>query len=191
CQIYADESRGFGPAIGQPYADLPNWALVVQTSAGRAGSTGAELYASSRDTVLSCPSVGAFYGRPMQRTYAMNATGHAGLTRPDGTVDASNFDSLPDSLPAGTPRAHIRFDLVDRPSDRCLFTDSRIDASQATAPGAPPSTRTASVLDFRQASHVRERLGTVHARRAFQFAAFDGSARGGREVPAWWIEPLP
>jgi len=191
CQSYADENKGFGPAIGQPYAELPNWALVVQSSAGRAGSTGAELYAAGRDTVLSCPSVGGFYGRALQRTYAMNATGHAGLARPDGATDASNFDRAVDLLPPGTPRAHVRFELVDRPSDRCLLMDSRIDASQAAAPGAPPVTRTASVLDFRQPGHVRERLGVVHARKAFQFVAFDNSARGARDVPAWWIEPLP
>jgi prepilin-type N-terminal cleavage/methylation domain-containing protein len=191
CRQYADEHRGFGPAIGQPYAAIPNWALVVQAAAGRAGSSPSDLYTTgSRVSVLVCPTAEKVNARPMQRTYAMNATGHAGLTRPDGTTDPTDFDTP--SPPASSPLAHINMDApIPRPSDTPLLIDSRIDAAQALAPGAPPPTRTASVLDFRQEPHVSNRLGDFHTQRQFQFAAFDGSAKPGTTIPDWWRDPLP
>ena len=60
CRAYADENGGTGPAIGQPYGELPNWALVVQASSGRSGTTAADLY--TRTSVLVCPSAEAAYG---------------------------------------------------------------------------------------------------------------------------------
>lgn len=184
CRAYADDNRGLGPAIGQPYAALPNWALVVQTDSGRVGTTSAELY--SRASVLVCPTAAANYAREMTRTYAMNATGHAGLARPDGSVDPDNFDTL--STPPGAAAA-INFDLIDRPGDRSLLVDSSID-TPATG-DAPPPTRTASVLDFRQDWHIANRLGRFHPKATFNFVAFDGSSRRGAAIPALWYEPLP
>src|SRR5262249_40596821 len=96
CQFYASENKGRGPAVGQPYTALPNWALVVQSYSGQAGE-GTELY--STRSVLVCPSTAAIYRQePMTRTYAMNATGHAGLPG-----DPDNYDD-----PAHA--AFIRFD---------------------------------------------------------------------------------
>ena len=181
CRSYADENRGLGPAIGQPYAALPNWALVVQQNAGRQGTTGNDLYVAN--AIVVCPSSRAFYGLEMTRTYAMNATGHAG--RPG---DIGNYDD-----PA--QQAHIRFDRVQDTSAAVLLLDS---AAPAPGPGQPPATRTSSVIDFRDDDHVRLRVGRVHgASRAgvldggFNAARFDGSAGSYREIPTTWVKPLP
>ncbi len=195
CRLYADENKGFGPAIGQPYTTLPNWALVVQTYSGRDGSTPAELYAAS--SVLVCPTIESHYRRAMTRTYAMNGTGHAGLTSTNGRVDPDNYDSPlpapPNDLRA--PIARLNFDAVARPGESPAIIDSA-DAGSTTS-GAPPATRTASVIDFRLPQHVANRLGRFHggpplaAQTRFQWAAFDGSAKAAREVPAHWQDPQP
>lgn len=186
CRQYADDHKGRGPAIGQPYGSLPNWAFVVQAAAGRAGSTSAEVYAHA--SVLVCPEASAFHGMPMQRTYAMNATGHAGATRPDGQVDPDNYDT---ALGPDSPAPAIRFDSVIRPTDALQLVDSSIDQSQALTPGAPPSTRTASVLDFRNSAHIQNRLGRFHPRQAFQWVNFEGAARRATKIDPFWLEPLP
>lgn len=172
CRVYADEHRGVGPAIGVPYGAIPNWALVVQAYGGREGATGQELYSTS--SVLVCPTVRAVYARDMLLTYAMNATGHGDFP------GETNCDAAP---------AHIRFDLVQAPSDQPLL----MDAAWTPVNGiAPPLERTLRILDFRQPVHVRDRLGRFHARdERFNTAAFDGSARGHREVADGWARPLP
>ena len=176
CRQYADANKGFGPAIGQPYTALPNWALVIQTDSGQAG-TGAEVY--STRSVLVCPSIAARYrAEPMTRTYAMNATGHAGLPGdPDNYDDAARVSS-------------IRFDSVPFPATTPLLMDSAVPPPTTSNP--PPPTRTASMLDFRQAEHVSQRLGRFHGRLGmFDIVAFDGSARACRDVAAGWTRPLP
>lgn len=182
CNQYADDNAGVGPAIGQPYAALPNWALVIQAQSGLEGSTPGELY--STRSVLVCPTTNAVSPVPMTRTYAMNATGHAGLSEPGQRPDPDNFDD-----PARP--AFIRFALVQRPSESALLFDS---AAGVIIGDAPPPTRTASVLDFRQAAHVAERLGRVHpprGQKGFNAGVFDGSARGFMDVPPAWTDPLP
>lgn len=204
CRSYADEHKGFGPAIGQPYGSLPNWALVVQTVAGRDGATPGELYSTT--SVLVCPSNEAFYRRGMTRTYAMNGTGHAGYVPTSGggpsrpfsptTPDPDNYDAVlgPTDVPV-----RINFDAVARPSEALVLVDSA-DAA-ATTSGAPPATRTASVIDFRDPTHVEHRLGRVHGTarprtatdpaNRFNWAAFDGSARAAKQLSPLWAEPLP
>jgi len=173
CRQYADESKGRGPAVGQPYTTLPNWALVVQSYAGHAGE-GAESY--STRSVLVCPSIAAFYrAEPMTRTYAMNATGHAGLAG-----DPDNYDVSP---------VHLRMDAIPFPSTTALLTDSAVPPPTTSNP--PPPTRTASVLDFRQGDHIAHRLGRFHARGLFDAAMFDGSAHGHSSVPDSWCQRLP
>lgn len=186
CRQYADDHKGRGPAIGQPYGALPNWALLVQSASGRAGTSSGELYAPA--SVLACPEASAHYGMPMQRTYAMNATGHAGVIGPGTRSDPDNYDTLPG---ADTPAPAIRFDSITRPSDALLLADSAVDQSQALAPGSPPPTRTASVIDFRDPSHVQNRLGRFHPRQSFQWVNFDGSARRATKIDDLWLEPLP
>lgn len=174
CRVYADENKARGPAIGQPYAQLPNWALVVQSYAAKDGDTANELY--STRSVLVCPTIASHYrDLPMTRTYAMNATGHAGLPG-----DPDNFDDT------GRP-AFLRFDNVPYPATTPLLMDSAVPPPTTTNP--PPPTRTASVLDFRQPDHVEQRLGRFHSRqRLFDAAAFDGSAKSHIDVqPAWRI----
>ncbi|MFM9957104.1 MAG: prepilin-type N-terminal cleavage/methylation domain-containing protein [Phycisphaerales bacterium] len=182
CRVYANDHAGVGPAIGQPYAALPNWALVVQESSGRVG-TGAELYAEA--SALVCPEARRFYGRAggtgMTRTYAMNATGHAGAPG-----DPDNYDLAP--APGQFPAA-IRFDRVKRTDVAVLLVDS-----SAPTPGAgqPPPTRTSSVIDFRNSGHVPSRLGFVHGNGGvFNGGRFDGSASGFGSIDPQWSEPLP
>lgn len=169
--MYADQSSGLGPALGVPYAELPNWALVVQNYAGAAGE-GAQTY--STRSVLVCPSARAAFGTDMTRTYAANATGHSGLP---GDVD--NFD---------IEQVHLRFASIDRPSERVMAMDSLPAASTSGA----PVTRTWSVLDLRREDHVEGRVSTIHAGgRVCNTARFDGSARAAVEVRDVDLEPLP
>lgn len=178
CRIYADDNAGVAPAIGQPYTELPNWALVVQAASGRDGA-GAALYAES--SALVCPEARFAYGRTMTRTYAMNATGHAGAPS-----DPDNYDLLPAK---GKPPPAVHLDRVRRPGVTPLLMDS---SPPAPGPGQPPPTRTSSVIDFRNPAHNPARLGVIHENaRAFNAARCDGSATPHRDVPAEWLEPLP
>jgi len=176
CRIYADEHGGYGPAIGQPWGKPPNWALVVQSYAGMAGETGAELYRAK--SVLVCPTIDRAFGVVMTRTYAMNGTGHAGADM----GDATDYDLV-------DGRAHVRFDLVAFPDRTAILLDSDLGYNITDA---PPSDRTASVIDFRQGDHVEYRIGWFHASgRIVQAARLDGSAKGYGEVPLEWEERLP
>lgn len=181
---YADQYRGLSPALGRPYDKPPNWALVVQQASGLGGSNADELYTAR--SVLVCPTARAFYGREMTRTYAINVTGHAGQPG-----DRDNFDT------EGIT-AHIRIDLVQRQSDVPLLFDGAVPN---TTTGAPP-TRTASVLDFRDQTHVDTRLGRFHGGRSDRYAPLmnasdfnavflDGHAAVQKEVQEGWKEPLP
>lgn len=183
CQAIADGNKGLGPALGQPYTNTPNWAIMVQNMSGFGGA-GAEAYTVK--SILVCPSANAFYGGGMLRTYAMNATGHAGLPG-----DPDNFDDPDWALltPDGRSRiACVRYDRVPGPSDYLALVDS---IAGAVATGAPPPTRTASVLDFRQPEHVQGRLGWFHSHH-LNGAMYDGSAHTFAEVrPRWAADLLP
>lgn len=173
CRAYADENRGYSPVLGTPYGTLPNWALVVQSSTGVGGATSSELYAAK--SVLVCPTSRGRHGEQMQRTYAINTTGHAGLPG-----DPDNYD---------TQEAAIRMDRIDPPGRAVMFVDS---APAFIPPPAPPPTRTASVLDFRDPVQVTERLGRVHSgSAAFNAAFFDGAAHITRDIDPVWSTPLP
>lgn len=172
-RAYADQHRGLSPAIGVPYASLPNWALAVQASFGAGGTAPGDLYAAG--SILVCPTSRATFGRDMQRTYAINATGHAGLAG-----DPDHYD---------TSQVHIRLDRIADPSRTPIFVDS---LPAPAAPGAPPPTRTASMIDWRQESHVVERLARLHAqRRGWNAAMADGSASIQLEIRPSWSDPLP
>jgi prepilin-type N-terminal cleavage/methylation domain-containing protein len=175
CRVYADEHKGLSPALGEPYGSFPNWGLVVQVYAGQAGETPGELYREKG--VLICPTVNAKYGGGMQRTYAINVTGHAGLP---GDPDTYDDPAAP---------AFIRMDSIALPAAMPLLMDAAVAAFPSNA---PPPTRTASVLDFRQEDHRRDRLGIFHdRRRGFNAAMCDLSARGWKQVPERWLERLP
>ncbi|MFN0133839.1 MAG: prepilin-type N-terminal cleavage/methylation domain-containing protein [Phycisphaerales bacterium] len=176
CILYSHSNKGFGPAIGQPYTALPNWALVVQSDSGMAGTTPGELY--STRSVLVCPAARAVYGSEMTRTYAMNGTGHAGPTMGD-----------PDDYDNPAKPAHIRFASIGESSHVLMLVDSALTPNIS---GAPPSTRTASVIDFRQAQHITDRLARFHpgAPKKFNYAAFDGGARSS-DKPEAFRYPLP
>jgi prepilin-type N-terminal cleavage/methylation domain-containing protein len=176
CRVYADANDGIGPAIGQPYASWPNWALVVLEASGAAGETAGDLYAEG--TALVCPTTNRAFGGGMTRNYAMNATGHADAALGDR-------DSYDDPAKPG----HIRFDLVGFPDRTAVLFDAR-PADLGT--DGPPPTRSASVLDFRNAEHVATRLAVLHGSAdRFNAAHFDGSVRSLGEVPELWRQPLP
>jgi prepilin-type N-terminal cleavage/methylation domain-containing protein len=175
CRQYADENRGLAPAIGQPYTAWPAWPLVVQTYAGQVGETPNDLYSPS--SVLVCPTIASVYRQqPMVRTYAMNATGHAGLGG-----DPDNYDD------ADRP-AYLRLDGIVLPSTTPLLLDS--DVPSATTSNPPPPTRTAAMIDFRQATQVQTRLGRFHA-HGFNVAMSDLAAGPRREVGQGWTAPVP
>jgi len=167
---YGVENRDRSPALGQPWTEWPFWAVVVQNR-DAARDTGSVYEGSS---VLRDPSCSAFYGRDMERCYAANATGHAGLPG-----DLDNFD---------VDEAVIRLDRVRNPSEGVWYVSSAV--ATATTNGPPP-TRTAGALDLRQQAHVDQRLGRFVGRGRFLSAAFDGSASASAEIPAAWLEPLP
>lgn len=180
CASYAMEHDGQGPAIGQPYAAPPNWALEVQRRAGVNGDTPGELYLN--ESILVCPVADARYPTDMVRTYAMNGTGHAGAAMGDDT----DYDSTDPAL-----RAFIRFDLVRHPGRAVLLVDAAV-ANFASNPA--PTNRCASVIDFRQPEHVEQRLGRWHVEDgadAFNGAMFDGSVQRYAAPPEAWLEPLP
>jgi prepilin-type N-terminal cleavage/methylation domain-containing protein len=178
CRAYADENKGLSPAIGQPYAALPNWALVVQSAAGVSGSVPGELYASG--STLVCPTSRATFGRDMQRTYAMNAAGHSGL----GAI--GDFPADPDNYDTGLAQIHL--DRITDPSRAMLFVDS---IAAAPAPGSPPATRTASMIDFRQEAHVAQRLGRIHTLTSWNEARADGAVQLRNIIDASLSLPLP
>lgn len=191
CRAYADDHRGVGPALGQPWGDSPNWAFVVQSAAGRQWSGTADVYSNA--SVLVCPTVDRVYPEPMTRTYAMNATGQSGWTDPQGVPDPRSFDELADAR-----RAHVDFDRVQFPTRTIALLDSAIDAPPSD-PNVPPPTRTASVVDFRQAMHVQSRIGAFHGGRSggmVNVGFYDGSARtqsrpSAEAMPAHWLWKLP
>lgn len=176
CQMYADGNGGIGPAIGEPYATWPNWALVVLEASGAAGETAGELY--TEGTALICPTTNRAFGGGMTRNYAMNATGHAD----PALGDRDSYDD------PGNP-GHIRFDLVRFP-DRM---GALVDARPASIEGdGPPPTRSSSVIDFRNPGHVAARLAVLHGSAdRFNAVHFDGSVRSLPEPPALWRTPLP
>lgn len=183
CRQHADQNNGFGPAVGQPYGSVPNWALQVQVSLGNTGAGPGEIYRER--SVLVCPASPPPTDSPMTRTYAMNGTGH---NRAAWNADPDSYDL---ALAPGARPVAIRFDRVARPSLAPLALDS---ARNAQTPPLPPD-RTASVIDFRpDAGHLPERLGLVHGKgknARLNAAAFDGSVSpAGSPAPAW-AEPLP
>lgn len=171
CELYAMDHDGFGPAIGSPWTSSPNWAIVVLDEMALSGA--ADPYVEG--STLVCPEARRWYGRPMTRTQAMNATGHAGA---EGDRDSYDDPSEP---------AHIRMSHVSRPSDTLLLMDSAV----AFIPDdAPPPTRTASVVDFRNAGHIEARLGWFHA-EMLHGGRFDGSAGAHGAIEEHWDQPLP
>ncbi|HVZ95067.1 MAG TPA: type II secretion system protein [Phycisphaerales bacterium] len=187
CAAYAADNDARTPALGQPYTALPFWALVVHVYSERSG-TGAQLYGTG--TILTCPSIAAALGPQMERTYAINATGHAGwpasvdaATGETIAADRENFDL------AGTT-AHVRTELITRPSEIALLVDSAVVPTGVSNP--PPPTRTSSVLDFRQDAHVAQRLAWPHGgTKMLNAARFDGSVESSARVQEIWKRPLP
>ncbi|MEM9165746.1 MAG: type II secretion system protein [Planctomycetota bacterium] len=159
--MYADDHDGLSPALGVPWGRSPFWALVVEES--------------YRETsVLVCPATDRIEPEAMTRTYAVNVTGLAGA---EG--DRGDFDAAP---------THIRVNSVPRPSETVWYLDS---ASAFVTGTGPPGTRTLATIDFRDPTHVPDRLGRVHRDERFQLGRFDGSAGAAADIAGSWLEPLP
>lgn len=170
-RAYANENDGLTPALGVPWGVDPYWAIVLLDLSDRVGTSADELY--HRRSFLVCPTTDALEPADLTRTYAINVTGHAGVAE-----DTGNFD---------TEVVRIRYDRVRRASQTPLYMDSAI---AFVATGAPPPTRTTSVIDFRDEDHVENRLARVHHAR-FQSVMFDGSVQPNAEPLDHWIDPLP
>jgi len=185
-RAYADDNKGRTPAVGQPYTAFPFWALVIQSTYGRQGTTGAELY--SDESSLICPSnTDTGDGRRMNRCYAMNATGHAKVS---GGFP-SDPDDYDDAAAVSDPSKMVclRMDRVQMPSQTPLFVDSLFLAGSGAA-----QPRSAGQIDFRQQAHIDQRLGRVHggkSSRSFNAALFDGSARAMTDKPLPDVFALP
>lgn len=178
-QTYADTYKGLSPGLGKPYTTMPNWAIAVQTAFGAAGDTSTEQYATR--LVLVCPSASAWYGTPLTRTYAANATGHSGMPG-----DPDDYDNPP----AGRS-VHARIDLIPFPGR----SPAAIDSAIVQQSEGPPPTQTSGVLDFRRSEHDA-RIGRVHATKGgkpgkFDAVFYDGSARMVADVSAEFQERLP
>ena len=171
-RAYATSNDGLTPALGVPWGRDPYWAIVLLQDSERVGDGPADLY--HEDSFLVCPTTDALEPADLTRTYAINVTGYAGQPG-----DEANFDS---------EIAQIRFDRVRAASRTPLFMDSAI---APVADGAPPPTRTTSVIDFRDPDHVVSRLGRVHANESFHAVMFDNSVRGHDDIPPNWTDPLP
>lgn len=171
-QAYAASNDNLTPALGVPWGSDPYWAIVLLRDSERQGDGPADLY--HENSFLVCPTTDANEPADLTRTYAINVTGLAGQPG-----DRANFDSQ---------IVQIRIDRVRRSGVTPLYLDSAI---APVATGAPPPTRTTSVIDFRDADHVANRIGRVHAGGAFNTAMFDGSVSSQREVPEHWADPLP
>lgn len=178
-RTYADAFKGFSPGLGRPYTTMPNWAIVVQTSFGAAGDSSTDLYISK--SVLVCPSAVAWYGLPLTRTYAVNATGHSGQPG-----DPDDYDNPPKGR-----SVHAKLDLIQFP-DRAPAV---IDSALSQQSDGPPPTQCSGVLDFRQQAHDM-RIGRFHATTRskpgrFDACMYDGSAHAFAERPASFLAPLP
>jgi type II secretory pathway pseudopilin PulG len=181
---YANDFKGRSPALGQPYASLPNWAFVLQQQSGRQGTSAAELLDGKSTLVCGTAARRAAVGANLvQRTYGVNVTGHA----------RSLFPGDPDDFDNPQQTVHIRLDLVADPINAPLVFDTTFPTA---APGSPPPTRSSSVVDFRHVPH-EGRLGRVHGAGGgaggglFQSAFVDGSARGVKDVTETMKAPLP
>lgn len=171
-RAYADDHRGFTPALGQPYAASPNWGVVIQNAAGQRGQTADSALTTS--SILVCPTARAVQARAITRSYAINATGRAGQPG-----DPDNFDAGP---------VHVAMDRVAAPGQTPLLLDAAFP--RVLAPGVPPPIRSSSVLDLRNEAHVQDRIARVHTTR-FNVVFYDASITAEKQPPAIWRTPLP
>jgi len=169
---YANQNDGRTPALGIPWGADPYWAIVLLRESERLGNNADELY--HEQSFLVCPTTDALEPAPLTRTYAINVTGHAGQPGDPGDFNEEVV--------------RVRYDRVRRQSETPLYMDSAI---AFVASGAPPPTRTTSVIDFRDDDHVTNRLARVHSGQRFQSVMFDGSVRAHPEPLDHWSDPLP
>lgn len=176
-RLYAADNDDLTPALGVPWSESPNWAVVVMRYTGRRTKT-AETLPTGDAAILVCPSTQQRHAEvEMTRTYAANVTGFAGAPG-----DRGDFDAEP---------TFARFSRVRSPSVTPMLLDS---AAIPPGPGLPPPTRTASVVDFRDPAHVETRLGRVHGESAgeglFHVAFYDGAASPEHAPADDWRRPI-
>lgn len=176
-RLYAADNDDRTPALGVPWSESPNWAIVVAQYSGLDVTTAAQL-PSGESSVLVCPTTQRQHADVrMTRTYGANVTGFSGA---EG--DRGDFDEQP---------TFARFERVRFPGRTPMVLDS---AAIAPGPNLPPPTRTASVIDFREPAHVEERIGRVHGGPewmvGFHVGFYDGSTNRRSEVETGWATPI-
>ena len=176
-RLYGADNDGRTPALGVPWSESPNWAMVVAEYSGLRVESASQLPAGESSVLVCAATQRAHAGVAMTRTYGANVTGFAGA---DG--DRGDFDEAP---------TFARFERVRFPGRTPMVLDS---AAIAPGPNLPPPTRTARVIDFREPSHVEERIGRVHGGSApnggFHVAFYDASASRRGEVESDWASPI-
>ncbi|MEM9082774.1 MAG: prepilin-type N-terminal cleavage/methylation domain-containing protein [Planctomycetota bacterium] len=182
CLSYADENDGQSPALGVPWGRRPFWALEAASRLGVRGETTAELYAGASN-ILVCQGARRVAGIDLERTDAINVTGHAGAS------GSGSDPADPDDFDAGL--AHIDLYRVASPSSVALLIDATwTDA----ASDGPPRTRFLSTIDYRNDEHVATRIGYWHPDDRSNWTAVDASVRAlrlGDAVDPRWSLPLP
>ncbi|MGP1308681.1 MAG: type II secretion system protein [Phycisphaerales bacterium] len=176
-RLHATDNDDQTPALGVPWAEAPNWSIIVARASGRTTSTASDLR-SDDQSVLVCPTTQRQYPTvAMTRTYAANVTGYAGAPG-----DRGDFDAEP---------TFVRFSQVASPAGTPMLLDS---APILPGPDLPPPSRTASVIDFRDEGHVDGRIGRIHGDSPngghFQVVFYDGAASRHDEVRPNWASPI-
>ncbi len=180
---FSEEHGGLGPAIGQPYGQLPHWPLVVLEGTSRglgSGESASGLY--REESVLVCASEAGKRDGGMTRTYGMNGAGH---NRAVWNEDVNSYDA---ALGAGERHVGIRFDLVKRPSDAMVLVDT---VAAPEGAGLPARTQTYGVLDLRTGAGQGGRVAWRHGGGSSNALMVDGSVASWRVAPQGASEPLP
>lgn len=184
---YASENDTMSPAIGQPYIRSPNWRYVVNLAHDGEGQTYGRIRGGSY--IQICPNSKRAMGEDTVNSYAMNATGLAGLAAgalyPGSRADRGDYNS------ALRP-AFVRMSQIRNPGALPMISEAaqRLDAPIYPGYGRLPIAY--AEVDYRQPAHRAERMGRFHRdNKEFTFVAYDGSAGSHAEIPEVWQTPLP
>lgn len=184
---YANENDATSPAIGQPYIYAPNWRYIVSLSHDGEGQTRGRIRPGKY--ILICPNSKRAMGEGTVNSYAMNATGLAGLAAgalyPGSRADRGDYNS------ALRP-AFVRMSQIRNPNALPMVSEAaqRLDAPIYDDVGRLPIAY--AEVDYRQPAHRAERMGRFHRdNKEFTFVAYDGSAGSHADIPDVWQTPLP
>ncbi len=184
---YANENDAVSPAIGQPYIVAPNWRYIVSLAHEGEGQTRGRIRPGNY--VLICPNSKRAMGDGTVNSYAMNATGLAGLAA--GALHPGSRPDRGDYNNAQRP-AFVRMSQISRANVLPMVSEAaqRLDAPIYPDVGRLPIAY--AEVDYRQPAHRAERMGRFHRNNTeFTFVAYDGGAGSHAEIPDEWQTPLP